>query len=109
MSDAIPEALQHLHGALALMLREYYGFPGKEALEMAEDCIKTLRTVHGSYRLGPRGLYIPALNTQRTERNEKIRAMLGPSPHSRKRVREVALELDCSEVTVWRAVRRQAA
>jgi hypothetical protein len=104
MSD-IPESLQHFHGALAVTLRERKGLPGNQALDVASLCIEVLRRIHGGYRLGPRGLYIPAIDDRRT-RGDQIREMLGSPPHSRARVREAAIELECSEITVWRALRR---
>jgi hypothetical protein len=101
---AVPESLQHLHGLLALSLAEQHGFNGKLALEVATACIVALRRAHGGDRLGSRGLYIQAMDDRATRR-EKIRELMGPSPHSRKRAKQVAMQLNCSEITVWRAVR----
>jgi hypothetical protein len=103
----VPEALQHLHGLIALALHER-GFAGKVALDVATACIEALQRAHGGDRLGSRGVYIPAPN-DRHSRREKIREMMGPAPHSRKRARQVALQVQCSEITVWRAVREKEA
>jgi hypothetical protein len=106
MSNAIPEALQHLHGLIALGLAERHGFSGKLALEVATSCIEALQRAHGGDRLGSRGVYIPAID-ERQSRREKIRELMGPAPHSRKRARQVAMQLHVSEITVWRAVREK--
>lgn len=109
MSNAsVPDALQHLHGLLALSLRERHGFSGKDALDIASACIEALQRAHGGDRLGSRGVYIPAPN-DRQRRRDRIRELMGPSPHSRKRARQVAMQLHCSEITVWRAVRQEEA
>jgi hypothetical protein len=100
----VPEALQHLHGLIALGLAKRRGIAGKDAIELATDFIELLQAAHGGNRLGSRGIYIPAINRWQTRR-DRIREMMGPSPHSRKRVRKVAEEVGCSEMTVWRAVR----
>jgi hypothetical protein len=102
----VPDALQHLHGLLALSLRERLGFDGKTALEVASACIEALQRAHGGDRLGSRGVYIPVTN-DRQRRREKIQEMMGPAPHSRKRARQVAMQLHVSEITVWRAVREK--
>lgn len=99
----IPANLQHLHGLLALRLRERHGLTGKDALSIATACIEALQVAHGGDRLGSRGVYIPAADGPK-KRRDKIRELMGPSPHSRKRARMVADELHCSEATVWRAV-----
>jgi hypothetical protein len=102
----IPDALQHLHGLIALTLKERHGFQGKDALDVAAACIEALQRAHGGDRLGSRGVYIPAIDERQTRR-DKIRDLMGPSPHSRKLARQVALQLQCSEITVWRAVRHE--
>lgn len=102
----VPDALQHLHGLIALKLAERHGFTGKMALEVATACIEALQIAHGGDRLGSRGVYVPAINYRQTRR-EKIREMMGPAPHSRKRARQVAMQLHVSEITVWRAVREK--
>lgn len=100
----IPDQLRHLHGQLALHLAERMGFKGKDALDVAAACIEALQRTHGGDRLGSRGIYIPAIDNHRTRR-EKIRELMGPAPHSRKRARQVAVQMHVSEITVWRAVR----
>jgi hypothetical protein len=104
--SSVPDSLQHLHGLIALKLAERHDFNGKLALEVATACIEALQQAHGGDRLGSRGVYIPAPNDRQTRR-EKIREMMGPAPHSRKRVRQVAMQMNVSEVTVWRAVREK--
>jgi len=104
---SVPEQLQHLHGLIALALRERHGFVGKEALDVASACIEALQRAHGGDRLGSRGVYIPAID-ERPTRNERIRQLMGPPPHSRKRAQQVAAEVECAEITVWRAVRSSA-
>lgn len=43
MSNAqVPDALQHLHGLLALSLAKEHGFAGNEALSVATACIEAL-------------------------------------------------------------------
>jgi hypothetical protein len=88
------------------LLAEHNGFSGKVALEVATECIRALQRAHGGDRLGSKGIYIQALN-DRQSRRDKIREMMGPAPHSRKRARQVAVQLHVSEVTVWRAVREK--
>lgn len=100
----IPDSLQHLHGLIALALKERHGFAGKDALDVATACIEALQRAHGGDRLGSRGVYIPAID-ERPTRNERIRQLMGPPPHSRKLAQKVAAEIECAEITVWRAVR----
>jgi hypothetical protein len=99
----VPEALQHLHGLIALRLRERHGFVGKDALSVATACIEALQQAHGGDRLGSRGVYIPSL-PDRQHRRERIKELMGPAPHSRKRARQVAQQVGCGETTVWRAL-----
>lgn len=103
-STQIPESLRHLHGLLALDLAQRHGIQGKTALEVATACIEALQRAHGGDRLGSRGTYIPTLDNPRTRR-EKIRELMGPSPHSLQRARRVAEQMHVSESTVWRALR----
>jgi len=113
----VPEALQHLHGLIAMALAEHrefieklvsehQGFNAKVALEVSTISVVALQKAHGGDRLGSRGVYIPAID-QRQSRRDKIRELMGPSPHSRKRARQVASLVRCSEITVWRAVREE--
>jgi hypothetical protein len=105
---AVPEALQHLHGLIALSLAQRHAFTGKMALDIATVCIEALQQAHGGDRLGSRGVYIPSLaSTERQSRRNKISEMMGPPPHSRKRARQVATQMHVSEITVWRAVREK--
>jgi hypothetical protein len=114
---AVPEALQHLHGLLALsladerarieaLLAEHQGFSGKVALEVATACIKALQRAHGGDRLGSKGVYIPSLNVnERLTRKDRIRELMGPPPWSRKRAQEIARREGCHVATVWRVVK----
>lgn len=99
----IPDSLRHLHGELAIHLSKRMGFSGKDALDVATACIEALQRTHGGNRLGSRGIYIPAFENHLTRR-EKIRELMGPGPHTRARVRQVAEQIHVSERTVWRAV-----
>jgi hypothetical protein len=115
----VPDALQHLHGLLALaladerarfeaLIAEHRGFTAMVAIEVSTSAMKALQRAHGGDRLGSKGVYIPALN-DRLSRRDKIREMMGPAPHSRKRARQVATQMHVSEITVWRAVREKEA
>lgn len=99
----IHENLQHLHRRLALGIAARTGISGKEALEWATACIEVLQEEIGGDRLGSKGVYIPAPN-YRLKRDDRIREMMGPAPHSRHRVKIVASKEGCSERTVWRAL-----
>jgi hypothetical protein len=165
---AVPEALQHLHGLIALSLAKEYGFTGKEALDLATACTGQVRAsvvgglpsgegeqhaaeretrlrrhenvelVHNALSLalmrrsvrfgdslsandlaeelclelqravgGLVGFYLPrpvSMDQQRANRNERIRRMAGPAPHSVKKAKKIAREVGCSFSTVWRAI-----
>lgn len=99
----IHEDLQYLQRLLALRLAEGYSLAGKDALAQAAILVSALQEVAGGDRLGSRGMYIPVpKNGQR--RDERIREMMGPPPHSRRRVQEVAEAERCHVSTVWRAL-----
>lgn len=99
----VHENLQHLHNRIAHGLASKYGISGKEALGWAAAVVDVLQDELGGDRLGSKGVYIPASN-HRQKRRDKIKEMMGPAPHSRKMARQVALQLHCSERTVWRTV-----
>lgn len=99
----IHENLQHLHRCLAMGLAKKAGIQGKEALEWAAACIEVLQEELGGDRLGSKGIYIPAPDNRR-RRNDRIVELMGPAPHSRRRVREVAAIENCHVSTVWRAL-----
>ena len=99
----IHEDLQYLQRLLALRLAEGYSLTGKDALAQAAVLVCALQDVAGGDRLGSRGMYIPVQKTGR-RRDERIRELMGPPPHSRRRVREVAEIEGCHVSTVWRAL-----
>jgi len=102
-APVIHENLQHLHRCLAIGLAKRAGIPGKEAIEWATACIEVLQEEVGGDRLGSKGIYIPAPDYRR-RRNDRIIELMGPPPHSRRRVREVAAMEKCHVSTVWRAL-----
>jgi hypothetical protein len=99
--------LQHLQRRLALGLAQRTKICGKDALAWATVVIEVLQDEIGGDRLGSKGFYIPAAN-HRQKRDQKIRELMGPSPHSRRRVGQIAQQMNCSEATVWRAVAQVA-
>lgn len=99
----IHEDLQYLQRLLALRLAEGYSMAGRDALAQAGILVCALQDVAGGDRLGSRGMYIPVQKNNR-RRDERIREMMGPPPHSRRRVREVAEVEGCHVSTVWRAL-----
>lgn len=99
----IHENLQYLQRLLALRLAESYSLNGKEALAQAAVLVCALQDVAGGDRLGSRGMYIPVQKSGQ-RRDERIRELMGPPPHSRRRAREVAEVEGCHVSTVWRAL-----
>jgi hypothetical protein len=98
----VHENLEHLQRLLALGLARQ-GLSGRDALDWAATIIEILQDSLGGDRLGSKGFYIPAPN-HRQRRDERIRELMGPPPHSRRRVREVAAKEGCHVSTVWRAL-----
>jgi hypothetical protein len=98
----VHENLEHLQRLLALGLARH-GVSGRDALDWAARIIEILQESLGGDRLGSKGFYIPAPN-HRQRRDNRIRELMGPPPHSSKRVREVATKEGCGERTVWRAL-----
>ncbi len=99
--------LQHLQRRLALGLAQRTKICGRDALAWATVVIEVLQDEIGGDRLGSKGFYIPAAN-HRQKRDARIRELMGPSPHSRQRVNQIAQQMSCSVATVWRAVSTSA-
>lgn len=99
----VHENLEHLHRMLAIGLAKRAGIPGAEALKWAAAVLEVLQDEIGGDRLGSKGFYIPAPN-HRAKRNAKICELMGPPPHTRRRVNEVATVMQCHVATVWRAL-----
>lgn len=111
-SPALPkpprhENIEHLHRVLVQRMVQKWRITPEEAAKWAEAIIEALQEEVGGERLGSRGFYIPVRH-DRDDRDRRIRELAGPGPHTRKRVRLVASNVQCSERTVWSVLKAPA-
>jgi hypothetical protein len=70
---AVPEALQHLHGLMALSLANEHGFAGKDALAVATASIRALnRSAGGSVPDQPEEAGVPHRMHRPARRHENV-------------------------------------
>ncbi len=78
-----------------------------EAARWAEACVYVLQSCYGGERLGPRGLYLPAINAK-AQRDDAIRAAAiaraGRGPYTKDLVADLKNRFNCSRRTVQRAI-----
>lgn len=99
------ENVELVHNAISIaLMRRSVRLGGSVAVEeLAEDlCLELQRAVGGIV-----GFYLPrpvSTEQRRQHRNDRIRRMAGPGPHTVKAAKKIAREVGCSFSTVWRAL-----
>ena len=99
------ENVELVHNALSIaLMRSSVRLGASIAVDdLAEDlCLELQRAIGGLV-----GFYLPrpvSVEQKRQHRNERIRRMAGPGPHTVKSAKKIAREVRCSFSTVWRAL-----